>query len=109
MKRISLSLAAAILFALPAFAADAQPAAKTAPAVEAAQGRGVVKKVDAAASVVNIAHEAIPSIKWPAMTMDFKVKDARLLAGIKPGQTVNFGLVKDPAAGYVISRIEAAK
>jgi Cu/Ag efflux protein CusF len=84
-------------------------AADAAPASEAAQGKGVVKKVDAAAGVVNIAHEAIPAIKWPAMTMDIKVKDAKLLAGIKAGQAVNFGLVKDPAAGYVISRIEAAK
>lgn len=78
-------------------------------AAEDIPGKGVVKKVDAAAGVVSIAHEAIPAIKWPAMTMDIKVKDARLLSGIKPGQTVNFGLVKDPAAGYVISRIEAAK
>lgn len=100
----SLALCAASI----SLAADAPAPAKAATA-EAAQGKGVVKKVDAAAGVVNIAHEAIPAIKWPAMTMDIKVKDARLLSGIKPGQTVSFGLVKDPAAGYVISRIEAAK
>lgn len=109
MSKHSFVLAATLLLTLPAFAADAQPAAKAASVSEAAQGKGVVKKVDAAAGVVNIAHEAIPAIKWPAMTMDIKVKDAKLLAGIKPGQQVNFGLVKDPAAGYVISRIEASK
>ena len=72
-------------------------------------GRGVVKKVDAAAGVVKLAHEPIPAIKWPAMTMDLKVQDAKLLTGIKPEQKVNFGLVKGADGQYVISRIEAAK
>lgn len=72
-------------------------------------GKGVVKKVDAAAGVVKLAHEPIPAIKWPAMTMDIKVRDARLLAGIKPEQKVDFGLVKGADGQYVISRIEAAK
>ena len=72
-------------------------------------GRGVVKKVDAAAGVVKLAHEPIPAIKWPAMPMDIKVKDAKLLTGIKPEQKVNFSLVKGADGQYVISRIEAAK
>lgn len=72
-------------------------------------GRGTVNKVDAAAAIVNISHEAIPALKWPGMTMDFKVADKKLLENIKPGQKVSFGLVKEPAAGYVISHIEPAK
>ena len=72
-------------------------------------GRGVVKKVDAAAGVVKLAHEPIPAIKWPAMTMDFKARDAKLLTGLKPEQKVDFGLVKGADGQYVISRIEAAK
>lgn len=78
-------------------------------AAEIAAGKGTVNSVDAARATVNISHEAIPSLKWPGMTMDFKTADKKLLTGIKNGQTVNFGLIKDPAAGYVISRIESAK
>jgi Cu(I)/Ag(I) efflux system protein CusF len=105
MKKFFVIACAALAFGAAQFAS----AVDTLSAAEVAQGKGVVKKVDAAAGVVNISHEAIPAIKWPAMTMDIKVKDAKLVAGIKPGQQVSFGLVKDPAAGYVISRIEAAK
>ncbi|MBS4098934.1 MAG: copper-binding protein [Sulfuricella sp.] len=76
---------------------------------EAAVGKGTVNKIDPAGASVNLSHEAIPAIKWPAMTMDIKVADKKLLSGVKPGQTVTFGLTKDPQAGYVISRIEAAK
>ena len=72
-------------------------------------GKGVVKKVDAAAGVVKLAHEPIPAIKWPAMTMDIKVQDARLLSGLKPEQKVSFSLVKGADGQYVISRIGAAK
>ncbi len=78
-------------------------------AAEDIPGKGVVKKVDAAAGVVKLAHEPIPAIKWPAMTMDIKVRDAKLLTGIKPGQKVDFGLAKGADGQYVISRIGAAK
>lgn len=78
-------------------------------AAEAASGRGTINQIDAAAATVNISHEAIPALKWPAMTMDLKVADKKLLAGIKSGQTVVFGLARDAKAGYAISRIEPAK
>jgi Cu/Ag efflux protein CusF len=78
-------------------------------AADAATGKGIVNNVDMGTSTVNMSHEAIPAIKWPAMTMDFKVADKKQLSGIKSGQTVSFGLAKDPAAGYVISHIEPAK
>lgn len=78
-------------------------------AADVASGKGMVNKVDAANGIVNINHEAIPALKWPAMTMDFKVADKKLLSRVKAGQMVSFGLSKDPQAGYVISHIEAAK
>ena len=78
-------------------------------AAEDVPGKGIVKKVDAAAGVVKLAHEPIPAIKWPAMTMDIKVQDARLLSGLKPEQKVDFGLVKGADGQYVISRIAPAK
>jgi Cu/Ag efflux protein CusF len=78
-------------------------------AAEDIPGKGIVKKVDAAAGVVKLAHEPIPAIKWPAMTMDFKARDAKLLTGLKPEQKVDFSLVKGADGQYVISRIGAAK
>lgn len=78
-------------------------------AADAASGKGTVNRVNAAAGTVNISHEAIPAIKWPAMTMDIRVADKKLLSDVKPGQTVTFGLSKDPRTGYVISHIETVK
>lgn len=78
-------------------------------AADDATGQGTLNKIDAASAIVNISHEAIPALKWPGMTMDFKVADKNLLKNLKAGQKVSFGLVKEPAAGYVISHIEPAK
>lgn len=78
-------------------------------AADVASGKGTINKINADAGSVNITHEAIPAIKWPAMTMDIKVADRKVLSGVKSGQVVSFGLIKDPKAGYVISHIEAAK
>lgn len=105
-------LAAALALALPAAAADAP--ASTAGAAgramkEAAQGKGTINRVDAAAGVVTMHHEAIPALRWPAMTMDFKVTDKKLLAGLKPGQAVNFALVQQASGSYAISRLSPAK
>lgn len=78
-------------------------------AADVANGRGTINKIDNAAGSVNISHEAIPAIKWHAMTMDIKVADKKILSGLKAGQAVTFGLTRDTQAGYVISHIEPAK
>jgi membrane fusion protein, copper/silver efflux system len=93
--------------------ADAQGEAKPgAPAAAAApatyRGEGVVKAVDAAHASVTLAHEPIASLKWPAMTMDFKVKDAALLRALKPGQRVVFDLAGESGGEYTIVGIQAA-
>ena len=78
-------------------------------AADVASGKGTINEIDNAGGIVNITHEAIPALKWPAMTMDFKVADKKSLSRVKTGQTVSFGLSKDPQDGYVISHIESAK
>lgn len=107
----TVALLLAAVFVPSASAADAAPGSTPAAAAKAevAQGRGSIVKVDAAAGVLNVKHEAIPKLQWPAMTMDFKLADKKLLAGLKPGQTITFGLVKDASGAYVISRVEAGK
>ena len=78
-------------------------------AAEAIQGTGTVVKLDVPAGIVNLKHEAIAQLKWPAMAMDFKVTDKKLLSGVKPGQSITFGLTRDASGAYLISRIEVMK
>lgn len=72
------------------------------------QAKGTLKKIDAARNVVTLTHEPIPALGWPAMTMDLKVRDAKVLEGAKAGQAIVFDLEKDGSA-YVITKIVTAK
>jgi len=56
------------------------------------QARGVVVDIDA--DIVTLDHEPVPALKWPAMTMPFKVADRRLAKGLAKGQRIEFGFVK---------------
>ncbi len=99
-------LAAALAIAPAAWSADASRTA-VAQAGDAAQthaGTGTVTFVDAANARVKIAHDPIPSLNWPPMRMEFKVRDAASLKGIAKGDKVQFDLVKS-GDEYVITRI----
>jgi membrane fusion protein, copper/silver efflux system len=71
------------------------------------KGRGKVKEIDAQAGRVELDHEPIPAMQWPAMSMGFIVEDKAQLAKLKPGDAVEFELRAKPDAdgSYVISRI----
>jgi Cu(I)/Ag(I) efflux system protein CusF len=56
---------------------------------------GLVKKVDLAGSKVVIAHGAIKTLGWPAMTMSFIVKDKALFKKLAVGKTVEFKLANE--------------
>ncbi|HJX18426.1 MAG TPA: copper-binding protein [Acidiferrobacterales bacterium] len=83
-------------------------AGETGPAASIHKGEGTVHRVDAAAGKLNMTHGPIKSLKWPGMTMDFRVKDKAVLTGIKPGQQVEFDLEKSDSQ-YVITRITPAR
>lgn len=51
--------------------------------------KGVVKELDAKKGTVTLSHEAVPTLKWPAMTMAFKISP-ELAKGIEAGQKVDF-------------------
>lgn len=74
---------------LAAALAVAQPAS---PQKEAAatshNAAGVVKSVDARKGTVTLAHGPVASLNWPAMTMTFKVQDAKILESLSPGKKV---------------------
>lgn len=71
------------------------------------QGRGKVVDVNSKSGEVTLAHEPIAELGWPAMTMGFKVKDAKQLSQLKPGDQVQFDLKTEPNSDeYMIDRID---
>lgn len=72
-------------------------------------GTGTVNAVDAAGRKVTLAHNAIPSIGWPAMTMDFAVAPSVDLGSIKPGTRVDFMMMQGSGGMYVIQSITPAQ
>lgn len=79
-----------------------------APVPEAAhRGTGKVTEVDAAKGRVELDHDAIATLKWPAMTMGFAVRDKAQLGGLKPGDRVEFELRGEPdkEGDFVIERL----
>lgn len=95
------------VMAILAFTALTGLAAGPAPAAEQVhKGQGTVSSVDAKAGSVKLAHGPIPSLNWPAMAMDFRVRDKASLAALKPGQKIEFELVEEKKGRYVISRIK---
>ena len=73
-----------------------------------AHGTGTVNSVDPTQHKVNLSHNPIPEIGWPAMTMDFAVKLAVDLSAIKPGSRVNFTIQKGQGGMYEIQTITPA-
>ncbi|MDD5057670.1 MAG: efflux RND transporter periplasmic adaptor subunit [Sideroxydans sp.] len=56
---------------------------------------------------VSITHQAIPSLKWPDMTMDFALTNSSLVAGIKPGSAISFEIVERTPGEFVITKLQA--
>ena len=92
MKRLAL-LAAGLVLALSAYAADVHKAS------------GVVTRVDAAKNKVTIKHEPIKSLQWPAMTMAFTVKDKAMLEKMPKGRKVDFEF-QEQGRDYVITSVK---
>ena len=69
-------------------------------------GKGMVNSVDAAGHKLNISHQAISALGWPAMKMDFKVAPSVDLSAVKPGTPIDFTLTKDKAGGYEIQSVQ---
>lgn len=68
-------------------------------------GRGTVNGIDPAHGTVNLTHEPIASLGWPAMKMSFQVHDTAELQMLRPAMRVEFELTQGADDSYVISRI----
>ena len=69
------------------------------------KGEGTVDSIDAKAGTVSLNHGAIPTLKWPAMTMEFKVANPSLLNSLKPGAPVAFEFVERQPGEWVVTSI----
>jgi Cu(I)/Ag(I) efflux system periplasmic protein CusF len=69
------------------------------------KGTGKVTKVDPAGGSVTIAHEAVSTMNWSAMTMTFKAKDKKLLENVKQGDKVDFEFIQQ-GKDYVVTAVK---
>ena len=70
------------------------------------QAEGTVESVDAKTGRVSISHGPVASLKWPAMTMDFKTANNSLVKDLKPGSTVAFEFVERQPGEWVITGVK---
>jgi len=70
--------------------------------------KGEVIAIEQDTSKVKLKHEAVPELKWPAMTMFFPVADKAQLDTLKVGDQVEFEFTKT-TSGPVINQIKPIK
>ena len=63
--------------------------------------QGVVKKI--APGSLSIAHQAIPALNWPPMTMQFALMPANKLPQVNEGDTVSFTFVESEQGYQIVS------
>lgn len=85
--------------------AEAVPA-RSGAAAAGHQAEGTVDSVDARTGMVGISHGPVPSLKWPAMTMEFKAANDALLKGLKPGSAIAFEFVERQPGEWVITGVK---
>lgn len=67
--------------------------------------KATVTKSDSKAGTVTLAHEPIPSLNWPAMSMSFKVKDKALWSKLGDGKKVEVEFVQE-GDDYVVKKVK---
>ena len=70
------------------------------------QAKGIVESKDINSGIISLNHGPIDSLKWPAMTMMFKVSTNSLLQAIKVGEMVEFEFVERSKGEWVITHIK---
>lgn len=89
--------------------AAAPSAAQPAPAGAVShKAQGTVDGLDAKAGTISLNHGPVPSLKWPAMTMEFRVAHAALLQGLAPGAAVEFEFVERQPGDWMITSVTRA-
>jgi RND family efflux transporter MFP subunit len=94
--------------AIGGFGSAPAPTASAQSAVAGHQANGTIEEIDSASGTVILRHDPIPSLKWPAMTMEFKVANGALLKNLKPGAKVVFEFVERGPGEWVITGVKPA-
>ena len=105
LKATPAAAPAAVTQAAQSAALAAQPGAAAAPSGDATEHRGSAVIEAIAADSVTLSHGPIDSIKWPAMTMGFRLPAAGLPRGVKVGDRVDFSFTPAGEGEYRITRI----
>ena len=58
---------------------------------------------------VNLTHDPIPEIGWPAMTMDLPILEGAHIGGVAPGDTATVTLEKGPDGLYGVRMLMRAE
>lgn len=106
MRNVFAAVVIALFFSFSASAADMvmqDPAARTAVEIHS---QGVVKSWDE--RKVSIAHQAIPALSWPPMTMSFLLPSSPSFAVLPVGTEVDFSFLPIDG-GYQLIAIAAAR
>lgn len=91
-KLLSILFAAAfgLTAMLPANATEMGMTSAAKPAGQLAHAEGVIKALDAKAGTVTLSHGPVQELKWPPMTMAFKLEKPELAKGLAVGKKVKF-------------------
>ncbi len=67
---------------------------------------GRIDDYDPKNGTASIEHGPIESLKWPGMTMEFKIANEALVKGLKPGARVDFEFVERAQGEWVITSVK---
>ena len=82
---------------------DAESSDASDSSAKAVSGSGVIQEINADGNTVNLKHEAIDALGWPAMTMDFSVMPDVDLSKLSVNEGVMFQLEKHGDSYMIIS------
>jgi Cu/Ag efflux protein CusF len=66
------------------------------------EATGIVKSIASNHERLRIFHDPIPSLKWPAMNMEFKVKDHDMTHTLEVGDKVKFSFIRQEADNTIV-------
>ncbi len=112
MRLLTALIAFSLLFLFSTSQVTASDTRKNSFIVAAEQvykSKGTVNNVDMKNHKVNLNMDAVPSLNWPPMAMDFEVSDKKTLEKLRPGQKVEFDFIEKNKGQYMVTKITPAK
>jgi Cu(I)/Ag(I) efflux system membrane fusion protein len=79
-------------------------AAEQVPEARRITARAIIRGVQRAEHKLKLEHDAIPELKWPSMTMNFRVQDSVSLDTLEAGQSIHFSMFED-SESWVIDQV----